>query len=140
MREYRFAVAIGSTRNDVALNINNIDDNPPVIQASNRACAIEENYSGRSTCSFVISDADGWIDQTKINFTSTPESGIENFIFTRELILRNDYEMKAYLDVIKPLDFEKITTYMLQIKAVDTGNNEGTLLTVVQVSTTYLTI
>ncbi|XP_015127857.1 cadherin EGF LAG seven-pass G-type receptor 1 [Diachasma alloeum] len=133
MRQYRFEVVVGTDRNDVALNIINIDDNPPVIQAVERTCAIEENFSGRSNCSFRISDADGWIDQTVITFTSTPESGSENFEFTRELIPSNNYEMKVHLDVIEPLDFEKITTYTLQVKATDSGKNEGTLLNVVQV-------
>ncbi|XP_063995154.1 protocadherin Fat 4-like [Diachasmimorpha longicaudata] len=133
MRQYRFEVVIETVINDVALNIMNIDDNPPVIQAVEQTCAIEENFSGRSNCSFRISDADGWINQTAITFTSTPESGSENFKITHELIPNNNYEMKAYLDVVKFLDFEKITTYTLQITATDSGENRGTLLNVVQV-------
>uniref|UniRef100_A0A0C9RKK1 Cdh23_3 protein n=1 Tax=Fopius arisanus TaxID=64838 RepID=A0A0C9RKK1_9HYME len=133
MQAYQFDVAIGNLRRDVALNIKNIDDNPPVIQAVERTCAIEENYSGRSNCSFRITDVDGWIDQITITFTSIPESGSQNFEFVREPIPGNDYAMNGYLNVTNSLDYEKFTTYTLQFEAKDGANNEGNLLNAVQV-------
>lgn len=46
MQTYRFPIIIGQSEYTIALNIMNIDDNPPSIQANERNCSIEVRVSG----------------------------------------------------------------------------------------------
>ncbi|KAK0078156.1 hypothetical protein PV325_002927 [Microctonus aethiopoides] len=135
MRAYRFEIVIGTDSYGIALNIRNIDDNAPVIQSDERNCAVEENYSGRTNCSFTIHDADGWIDKVHMTFTSMQEEGEDNFKFQIKEVsgIDKDYSVKAYLDVVKPLDFESIAMYMLTMNATDEAGNVGNLLTAIEV-------
>lgn len=41
MRNYRFNILAGQVNHKIALNIENIDDNAPVIQAYNTSCSVE---------------------------------------------------------------------------------------------------
>ncbi|XP_044005260.1 protocadherin Fat 1-like isoform X2 [Aphidius gifuensis] len=132
MQNYRFSIIIEYETYVIALNIINIDDNAPVIQANERSCEIEENYSGKTNCTYTISDADGWINDVSIEFTSVPEEGVDNFKLTNGTQL-SEYKKIARLEIIKQLDFEIIPVYMLMLTATDTAKNKGTLMSVVQV-------
>ncbi|XP_015604477.1 protocadherin-like wing polarity protein stan isoform X2 [Cephus cinctus] len=133
MQTYRFHIVIGSEQNKIALNIVNIDDNAPVIQANERSCSVEENYEGPMNCTFTISDADGWITQVTFGITSTPTSGSDHFEVIPDYIDGTEYQMNGYLNVTNSLDYETIAMYMLVIKATDGGGNEGSLTIVIEV-------
>ncbi|XP_043480675.1 cadherin-23-like isoform X2 [Leptopilina heterotoma] len=135
MRSYTMTVIIPLIANSykVRIVVINIDDNAPVIQANEKQCSIEENYVGLSSCTFTITDVDGWIDSTTFTLTSTPTSGVENFAMVPGNILSN-YKMNAILNTMKSLDFETISVYTLGIIAKDRGNNtSNNLITVVKV-------
>lgn len=141
MQTYRFPIIIESLQRIIALNIQNIDDNPPVIQANERNCKIEENYAGPSNCTYVISDADGYVDEisqiskTKISLIATPDDGVKHFELITSGVggVNAKYQLNAVLNVVKSLDFENITMFSLFIRAVDGVGNEGNLTTVVEV-------
>lgn len=44
MQSYRFYVTVDDESERIALNINNIDDNAPVIQANAQSCAVEVSH------------------------------------------------------------------------------------------------
>ncbi|XP_057321073.1 protocadherin Fat 4-like isoform X2 [Microplitis mediator] len=125
MRSYLFWIVKGLDSYEIALYIDNIDDNAPVIQPLERSCATKENYKGKSNCTFSISDADGWIDGVVTTLLSSPNEGTESFSFDSERI--SGYEMKLSVVIKTPLDFERISMYMLLINATDQSHNEGTL-------------
>ncbi|XP_074096384.1 cadherin-AgCad1-like isoform X3 [Cotesia typhae] len=131
MRNYVFWISKGSDSYSIGLYIDNIDDNAPIIQPPERSCAIKENYEGRSNCTYQVSDADGWVDQVVITLTSSVKEDIKRFYILSEKI--NEYEVKVYLGINKPLDFETISMYMLYINATDNSNITGTLTTILEV-------
>ncbi|XP_051174171.1 protein dachsous-like [Leptopilina boulardi] len=136
MQYYTMIVKINSiiSTYKVRIIVRNIDDNPPVIQANEKYCSIEENYVGLTNCSFIISDVDGWIEKTTFNITSTPNSGIEHFSMVQVPIVGTQFRTNAILNTTKSLDFETISVYTLIITAKDSGNNtSNNLITVVRV-------
>ncbi|XP_043281406.1 cadherin-23-like [Venturia canescens] len=131
MREYLVPVYVSNQPFLIALHIQNIDDNPPVIQAVEKNCKIKENFKGPSNCSYIIKDADGSIDQVKI--TLSPESERKYFQLIPSADEKSNYELKAVLHVNESLDFETTSIHMLEIQAIDTGGHKGTLDVVVSV-------
>ncbi|XP_012257858.2 protocadherin Fat 4-like isoform X2 [Athalia rosae] len=133
MQSYRFRVAAGGETRRIALNVVNVDDNAPVIQADSQSCSVEENWSGRTKCSFRISDADGDIDRVTFEIIASPTSGTGSFSMAKEYLSWTTREMIGYLQVDKNFDYETITMYLLQIVAEDGEGNRGNTSYVVQV-------
>ncbi|XP_015518045.2 protocadherin Fat 4 [Neodiprion lecontei] len=133
MQNYRFYVVAGEESHKIALNIQNIDDNAPVIQADGTSCSVEENWSGTTNCSFLVTDADGWIDEVTFAITATPTSGTGMFSMVTEAIASTTMQINAYLQVDEELDYETITMYLLVIVAEDGAGNQGSASYIVQV-------
>ncbi|XP_018321282.1 protocadherin Fat 4 isoform X3 [Agrilus planipennis] len=133
---YLFTVAADDYSLSPVLIINNIDDNPPVLEtATDTTCSIPENYIGPSNCTFTISDLDGWINYMTYEIVGTfNEENLFAFRLEDESSITNTtYKATLILHTIDELDFETRSIYFFDLIARDSGNNTGRLKIYVEV-------
>ncbi|XP_031352921.1 protein dachsous-like [Photinus pyralis] len=134
---YKFQIDINSEYRSVYIKLNNVDDQPPYIQVnpSSNPCKIKENVTGKTGCTFNITDKDGIVKDMRYTLVNNVTPDINSYFEmqnTKEL-KEGLKEWQTELYVKKDLDFEKISSYMIHFTVTDSGGNTYTTSIIIQV-------
>ncbi|CAH2040187.1 unnamed protein product, partial [Iphiclides podalirius] len=136
MQRYMFQVRIDgeSLVAVVSLQIVNIDDNDPIIQALD-ACRVPELGSpGPTDCVYQVTDADGEISTRFMTFKIDSDRGDESIFYIQGENIPNEwYRMTMTLGLNSSLNFETNALHIFSVTAFDSLPNNHTVTLMVQV-------
>ncbi|KAI5634412.1 cadherin domain-containing protein [Phthorimaea operculella] len=136
MQRYTFDILIANERITarVSLNIENIDDNAPILTPFYE-CRVPELGEARLTdCVTQVEDADGWLSILPMTFRIDSDRGDDvTFRIEGEHITGQFYRMNVKLGITTALNFETNPLHIFQITAIDSWPNNHTVTAMVQV-------
>nr|ACK37450.1 cadherin I1 [Ostrinia nubilalis] len=137
MQSYVFSIQVEGESQSVlvALEIVNIDDNPPILQVVS-ACVIPEHGEARLTdCVYQVSDRDGEISTRFMTFRVDSSRAADESIFymVGEYDPSDWFNMKMTVGINSPLNFETTQLHIFSVTASDSLPNNHTVTMMVQV-------
>ncbi|XP_013167274.1 PREDICTED: cadherin-23-like isoform X1 [Papilio xuthus] len=136
MQRYMFNVRVDGEPliAGVTLQIVNIDDNDPIIQAFD-ACRVPElGDPGLTECVYQVTDADGEISTRFMTFEIDSDRGDEKIFYIQGDNIPNEwYRMTMTVGLNTSLNFETNALHVFRVTAYDSLPNSHTVTLMVQV-------
>ncbi|XP_068627415.1 cadherin-AgCad1-like [Battus philenor] len=136
MQRYVFNVRVDGERlvAGVSLQIVNIDDNDPIIQAFDPCQVPELGEPGLTECVYQVTDADGEISTRFMTFKIDSDRGDEEIFYIHSANIQNEwFRMTMTLGINSSLNYESNALHIFRVTAFDSLPNNHTVTLMVQV-------
>ncbi|GJQ74066.1 hypothetical protein Trydic_g18988 [Trypoxylus dichotomus] len=119
INSYYLMMSTGTDPTGIRINIQNINDEPPIVQVNSASCPVEENNPDITDCSVTVRDADGHMTGFTIELLDGMDTVFE--LLYKDPVTNNDIkEITLLLKPKEELDYESIVLYVMDLEITDT--------------------